>query len=260
MKMRLPLIVRWRTLYMKRMRQIRKRLALLAVLFAGCLLASACTLDMVPGSGARITESRPVSGIDRVSLTCSGDVILTQGDRESLTVETDDNLMQYITTGVSDGTLTLVTKVGVSPTPTRLKFTLTVVDLDGLTATGSGDIHVARFDTDRLEIKTTGSGGIQIETLAAQEIEVRVTGSGDVELAGQVDDQVVTLTGSGKYRAGELRSSTATVKTTGSGSATTWVTESLDARISGSGSIEHYGNPRTTVSDTGSGRVKQLRR
>jgi hypothetical protein len=244
---------------MEKMRQIRQRLALLAVLFAGCLLASACSLDIVPGSGTRITESRPVSGVERVSLTCSGDVILTQGDEESLTVETDDNLMEYITTHVSDGTLTLGTKVGYSPMPTRLVFTLTVQDLDGLTATGSGDIDAARFDADRLEVKTTGSGSIRVEALSAEEIEVRVTGSGDVELAGQVDEQTVTLTGSGKYRAGDLRSSSATVKTTGSGGATLWVTESLNARITGSGSIEYYGSPRASTSDTGSGRVKQLR-
>jgi len=222
------------------------------------VLLCACGLNIVRGSGKLVTESREVRGVDRISLTSSGEVILTQGDRESLTVETDDNVMQYVKTEVEGGTLTLGTRTGVVVSPTKLTFTLTVKDLDGITATGSGDIGVERFDTDRLEIETTGSGGIRIDALAADEIAVRITGSGDVDLAGQVTEQEATLTGSGKYGAGDLRSETATVKTTGSGGATVWVTESLNARTTGSGSIEYYGTPTVDVSSTGSGAVTGL--
>ncbi|MEZ4663689.1 MAG: DUF2807 domain-containing protein [Caldilineaceae bacterium] len=35
-----------------------------------------------------------------MELSGSGDVILTQGETKSLTVETDDNIMQYVTTNV----------------------------------------------------------------------------------------------------------------------------------------------------------------
>ena len=142
MRKDLSLIVRLRTIFVEKLRQARKHLALLAIWFAGCLLASACTLDILRGSGDRITESRPVNGIDRVSLAGSGDVILSQGDRESLTVETDDNLMQHIVTKVDGGTLTLGTKPGVNISLTRLRFTLTVQDLDGLNVSGSGKINV----------------------------------------------------------------------------------------------------------------------
>jgi hypothetical protein len=235
-----------------------KRLALIAVLFAGCLFLCACGLSFARGSGKLVTESREVRGFDHISLTSSGEVILVQGDRESLTVETDDNLMQHVKTEVQGDTLTLGTKGGVAISPTKLIFSLTVRDLDGLTATGSGEIVVERFNTDNLEIKTTGSGDIRIDALAADEISVRITGSGDVYLAGQVAGQEVSLSGSGVYRAGDLRSETAAVRTTGSGGATAWVTESLDARTTGSGSIEYYGAPKVDASSTGSGRVRGL--
>ena len=133
-------------------------------LIASSVLLCACGLNIVRGSGKLVTEAREVRGFDRLSLTSSGEVILTQGDRESLTVETDDNLMRHIKTEVEGGTLTLGTRTGVVVSPTKLVFTLTVKDLDGMTATGSGDIGVERFDTDRLEIKTTGSGGIRRPT------------------------------------------------------------------------------------------------
>jgi hypothetical protein len=204
------------------------------------------------------TESRKVDDFDRVSLASSGEVILTQGDGSSLTVETDQNVMQYVTTEVRGGTLILGTKSGVLVRPTRLRFTLRVGDLDGLTVTGSGDIVAERFDTDRLEIVVSGSGKVRIDALTAQRVEMRITGSGDVQLAGQGTEQEVTISGSGKYRGGDLRSETAAVTISGSGDATLWATDSLEARITGSGSASYYGDPKTDVSRTGSGKVREL--
>jgi hypothetical protein len=233
---------------------MKKRTILIAV----ALLLCACSLRAVRGSGRLVTESREVGDFDRVTLTSSGEVILTQGDRGSLTVETDDNVMQYVTSEVKGGTLTLGTEIGKLVRPTWLKFTLSVEDLDGLTVSGSGDIVAERFDTDRLEIKVSGSGDMRIDALTAQAVEVRISGSGDVELAGQATEQNVTISGSGKYRAGDLRSETASVTISGSGDATLWATESLKARVTGSGSASYYGTPKTDVSGSGSGKVKGL--
>ena len=233
---------------------MKKRIVLIAV----CVLLCACSVSAVRGSGKRITESRQVRGFDRVSLTGSGEVMLTQGDGESLTVETDENVMPYVIAEVDGGTLTLGTKSGVSISTTRLVFTLSVQDLDGMAVTGSGNINVERFDTDRLEIEVTGSGNVRIDALAAQAAQVRITGSGNVDLAGQVTGQEVTLGGSGQYRGGDLRSETASVTVSGSGDATLWATGSLDARVTGSGSVRYYGDPQTNVSGSGSGTVKRL--
>jgi hypothetical protein len=222
------------------------------------LLLCACDLVGVRGSGKLITESRNVSDFDRVTLAGSGEVILTQGDGESLTVETDDNVMQYVTTEVRGGTLTLGTEPGKRVSPTRLKFALRVEDLAGLQVSGSGDVVAERFTTDDLEITVSGSGDVQIDALTADEVAVRISGSGDVELAGQVTGQEVTVSGSGKYRAGDLRSETVAVTISGSGDATIWATESLDARITGSGSVGYYGHPETNVSTSGSGKAREL--
>jgi predicted small secreted protein len=237
---------------------MKKRLFLLAILIASCVLLGACSLNTIRGSGKRISESRPVSDIDRVILAGSGDVILTQGDRESLTVETDDNLMEHITTEVSGGTLTLGTKKGVNVRPTRLRFTLTVVDLEELTVSGSGDIAAERFDTDAIEVQVSGSGDVRVDALTADTTKVQIGGSGSVELAGQVSEQEVTISGSGKYRGEDLRSETASVKVDGSGDATLWATGSLNARVAGSGSVRYYGDPQTSFSGVGSGGIRHV--
>ena len=217
--------------------KIPKIVGLLATMV---LLLSACGLVYVRGSGNLISEPRSVSDFDRVSLSGSGEVIITQSGEESLIVETDDNVMEYVTTSVRGGTLYLgfEAKKARAVSPSRLSFSLDVKDLVGLKISGSGSVDSASIDTDRLEVEVSGSGDVRIDSLTADEVDVRISGSGNVELAGEAAEQDVTISGSGD--------------------ATVWAIDSLDARISGSGSVKYYGRPTTNLSGSGSGKFSSL--
>ena len=78
----------------------RKFLKIIGLLIIGLLFISACGLGTIQGSGDVITESREVSGFDSVSHTGIGQVIIVQGDEESLNIKADDKLMEYKTTEV----------------------------------------------------------------------------------------------------------------------------------------------------------------
>ena len=232
--------------------------AAIGLLAIAVLPLSACALGTLRGSGKLVTETRSVNDFNRVSLSGSGKVIITQGEEESLTIETDDNVIDYIASEVKGGTLTLGTKSGKSVSPTRLRFTLSVKDLVGLKVSGSGDITSASLDTDRLEIGVSGSGDIQIDSLTAKALKIGISGSGHVELAGKSPTQEVTISGSGNLRAADLQCETAKVTISGSGSATVWATESLNARMSGSGSVKYYGSPTVSSKRSGSGKIHGL--
>jgi hypothetical protein len=230
----------------------------LATLVLIVLLLGACGLKAVRGSGDLVTESRDVGGFDRVVLRGSGEVIITQDGTESLTVETDDNVIEYVTTEVKGRTLELGFEGfedAVLVSPTRLIFDLHLKDLTGLEISGSGDMEAESIETDRLEIKVSGSGDVRIDSLAAEEVELKISGSGDIELAGDAARQDITISGSGKCRAGDLRGEVVDVSVGGSGDAIVWATESLDVRITGSGSVDYYGAPSTDLSTSGSGSI-----
>ncbi len=61
----------------------------------------------VKGSGNIIKDSRSVAGFDKVSISGSGFLLITQGDEESLAIECDDNIASYIRSSVKDGTLNI---------------------------------------------------------------------------------------------------------------------------------------------------------
>ena len=97
-------------------------------------------------------------------------------------------------------------------------------------------------------------------------IRPEATGYGAVYFAREMmatrgasfDGAKATISGSGKYMGEDLRSETASVKVDGSGDATVWTTGSLDARVAGSGSVRYYGDPTTSFSGTGSGKIRRV--
>jgi hypothetical protein len=211
----------------------------------------------IEGSGNMVTEERDVSGFDSVALSGFGEVIITQGDKESLTVETDDNLMQYIETQVRDGTLELgFTDDDILPRPSKsIIFRLSVIDLTALDSSGAGRFEMDELDADRLEVTLSGAGDIRMDSLTATDLAVTVSGAGNIELAGEVETQEVNLDGLGNYNASDLESQAATVRISGAGSASIWVHDTLDVTISEAGNVDYYGSPEVSKNISGVGKV-----
>ncbi len=237
---------------------MNKKYALTAVTSLFTLLLSACGLDVIRGSGHVVTEAREVSGFSRVELLGSGDVVLTQGDQESLKVEAEDNLMGHIRTEVRGHTLYLGLSNDNLPEilqPTRpIKYYVSLKTVEGLAVSGSGNISAEQVAADSLDLGISGSGDIFIGTLTAKTVSSTIHGSGDCEVhSGTASAQEVEISGSGSYTSEKLEGETGSVHITGSGAATIRVSETLDARISGSGDVYYYGTPKVTEHITGSG-------
>ncbi len=236
-----------------------------ALLISGCNInveVSADEREVLRGSGNLVTEDRTVSGFERVSLTGAGDVIITQGEAEALTVKADDNLMPYIKTEVKNGTLVLgfteeARHWNIRPSQ-GIAFQLSAKEITALDLSGAGNIRAAALDAERLEVRLTGAGDVRIDELGAEALDAHLSGAGSFELAGQVKEQDVRLSGAGDYRAGNLQSERASVALSGVGSATVWATETLDTQLTGVGSIRYYGHPTITSRNVAVGGLVSL--
>jgi hypothetical protein len=223
------------------------------------LALTACGVSR--GSGKVATESRDVRDFDAVQLSTIGQLILTQGEKESLQIEAEDNVIPTITTQVTGGTLIIATQGFPSQTvvPTRaVKFYVTMRAIHDLRLSGAGSVHASSIETDDLELSVSGAGSMTIGSLIANTVDVNLSGVGGIDLAGTVREQRVAISGTGSYRASRLESQTAELTITGAGGATVWVEDTLDANISGLGDVEYYGSPAVTQNVTGAGRVNSL--
>ena len=238
----------------------RIRFVIASVMVLSVLACQVGGLMGVRGSGSIIEEGREVGDFTGVALAGIGELTIEVGERESLRIKADDNLMQYFDTEVRNGVLEIGVQDGINLNPTRpVRFYLTVKELDTMVLSGSGDIKAPDLEAERFSVTISGSGDVEMGDLSAEILNVIISGSGNLDIfGGQIEEQDITISGSGEYQAGDLSSRSVEITISGSGNATVWATDSLDVRISGSGSVNYYGNPRTTFSGSGSGKIKSL--
>lgn len=231
------------------------------IVFMGYMMIGAGLMESEKGSGKLISESRMVSNFDRIVLAVSGDVIIHQGEEESLSIKTDENIMAHIITEVKNKTLYLEHADNIrNINPTRLIFTLHLKKLSGVEISGSGDVMSKNIVSEDLELAINGSGDMQFDSLKAKAVDVLISGSGDVELRGTAASQNIKIHGSGDFTGGDLRGETVNVRINGSGDAVVWATEELNVHNSGSSSVEYYGNPNVEFTNNGSGDIKNRKR
>jgi hypothetical protein len=231
----------------------------MALILVGAAALSACGLSTVQGSGEVVTQEREVSGFDEVVLSGFGEVFLTQGASESLSIEADSNLLSYIVTEVRDGKLYIEFERETLLVPTeRITYRLSVVNLVGVQSSGAGLFEIDSLDTPSLDINFSGAGRIAVDSLTADALSVDTSGVGEVELAGEVGSQQVSISGAGRYSAPDLKSGDARVSISGLGSVVVWAVDSLDVHISGGGKVEYYGSPEVTQDIEGGGSIQRL--
>ena len=219
-------------------------------------------------TGEVVTETREVPGFDRVTLRDYGELVIMQGDEESLTIEAEGDVLADIETEVIGGRLDIrinaswLEKLSHAITAGLrqqwIKYNLTVKKLTDLEILGASRVRVSKLETDRLGLILGGAGDIKVESLTAENLDVDLRGAGRIGLTGRVTTQRIRIDGAGSYRAPQLGSKKARVDLRGAGKATVWVDEELEIAIHGIGSVEYYGPPTVKKNISGFGSVTHL--
>jgi hypothetical protein len=205
--------------------------ALLIPAALGTVAVAGCGLG---DDGPRTSQSRDVAAFTRIDSRGSVDVRLRVGGPQRVRVTAGENVIDDVHTDVRDGTL-------------RVTF-----DHDGF----GGDNVVVDASVERLEgVDASGSGNVDAEGIASDAFEVRTDGSGDVALGGTTGRLIVDLDGSGNADLAALAARKARVSVGGSGDAEVRAAEKLAVTVDGSGDVRYYGEPALSQKVDGSGDV-----
>jgi len=134
-----------------------KKLALLFLLFP--LLAAGCHHGMrseIKGSGKRVMEKRNVTPFTSISTEGAFTIEVTCQKNQSLEVEGDDNVLEYVTSDVSNNILRIKNTKNFA-TNEPVKFRISVPNLEGLSVNGAGHIEIKNLNNDKFEIDTNGA-------------------------------------------------------------------------------------------------------
>ncbi|MFD1316663.1 head GIN domain-containing protein [Namhaeicola litoreus] len=235
-----------------------------SILFIAAILifsnAIAQNWNKVKGNGNVIKVNRSVGPFEAVEVSGSFDVFLVEGKEGEMTIEGDENLMEYLETDVNNGDLKIKWKKGYNIS-TRNSFVihLSVEEINHLSLSGSGKIESkVTLRGDDFSTSVSGSGDMDI-VLETNELKVAVSGSGNMDLQGTANQFEASVSGSGDIDAKNLKCKIANMKISGSGGVNLDVSDELIARVSGSGDIRYKGNPaKQDVKVSGSGDITKM--
>lgn len=255
-------------------------IALVASGLTALFLLGACDMELaseLKGSGAKKTERRNTGAFTRVDLEGAAEVAIVVGKARSVKVSGDDNLLSNLRTEVEGDTLVISTRHSYRSRIGML-VEIGVPALNGVDLTGSGKIRIRELEGDfftatlsgsgyldlagvtgEIDLELQGSGRARLDRFRATQTRLSISGSGEITASGQTDSLEVEIPGSGNASLDELSASNVTAAIDGSGAVSLVATGTLDASISGSGSITYAGNPRDVSKNvSGSGAIIAL--
>lgn len=242
--------------------------------FLSLTLLSACAIE---GSGHIETIEPKLDGDVRELSVHSGlRATVTQGDKPSLRITGDDNLLEELVTRESKGTLEIGlpdSLGGYRPSepilveaslPLATRFSSSGggrLTLEGmfegddlaLHGSGGGQLTVEGFTGTSLFLGQSGGGTARLAELELETLLIESAGGGEVRLSGQAGDLAVQLSGGGRLEALDLMAKAVSLDLSGGSDARVHATSSLDANVSGGGTVTYRGEPKTIKKELSGG-------
>jgi citrate lyase gamma subunit len=197
----------------------------------------------VQGHGHVVSKERKTDSFTGLTVSSGIDVYLKQGDNETVTVEADENLHEYILTEVRGGVLNVYSEYNIRDAEKKRVY-VTMKDVNSVKTTSAGDvIGETPINSDRLELSASSAGDIKLET-HSKTINIDISSSGDISLSGETDMLRADLSSAGDLKAYDLKAREADVSVSSAGDADVNVSERITARASSAGDVNYKGDPK----------------
>ena len=199
------------------------------------LLLNGCHWVGEKGNGKITTDARPVTDFSRLEVDGAFTINWTNGPA-SLKITTDQNLLQYIRTRVSNDKL-------------RLDWIKPLKGTDG--------IRVEISSPSLSHVALNGAVKLSASNLSGPEFYLEANGATKVTLAGKVNAMSGEMNGASRLNAESLVTRAMELSINGAGKAGVNATEVLKVEISGAGKVTYAGNPTVSKEINGAGSVKK---
>lgn len=183
------------------------------------LMLSSCTYSQsffpVKGNGIPVERNYSVSDFKGIDVSGGFDVTLVQGNTESVTLSAQENLFDYITVKVDNGTLKIYTRNNLIVTR-QLKARVTFKNIDNLKVSGGGDvISETPVNVEDLDVNISGGGDFS-SVINSEELKCHISGGGDAEIGGKTKVYNLDISGGGNLKS-EVNASVISCRIAGGG-------------------------------------------
>lgn len=238
---------------------MKKLLLLLAV--ASLIGAQSCSyfgFVSVDPTGQYITKNVPVKPFENVSVSHGFELIVTQDSIESLSIETYENIHQYIVVEVVDNTLEIRPEEGINfAGDPKVKIHLSCKDLNKLSSSGGGRLNLNNGWTgDELSISLSGGGKV-FGKVVLQSLELDMSGGSESDIEGVAEYLNIGSSGGSVHKHFSLLTKKCRLDMSGGASAEVNVSEKLNVDASGGTHISYKGNPEISSELSGGSSIEK---
>lgn len=231
----------------------------LCVVLLASTNAMAQKWQKIRGEGPAVKQDRDGGKFSEIYTHGSFNVEITDGANNSVAVEAQQNLQQYIEVENNDGELHIRNKKGYNiQSDHDITVYVTAPSLKGIYLSGSGNVKSTNQlnGSDKFEVRSAGSGNVNVD-IETSDLKVSIAGSGNITLKGKTSDLEGKIAGSGNIKAKEMQSVNTSVQISGSGNAEVVATQKLNTNIAGSGDVKYWGDASVDSKVRGSGSVSR---
>jgi hypothetical protein len=237
-----------------------KQLAGLGAIFTFLLtIQTGCTFAFfgIDGNGNVIKQTRELSSFSSLEVGGAFQVFLTQGDKESVTVEADENLLPVIVTEVRGNKLIIRTSDEIHDSK-AMNIYLTFKDLNKMEISGACKLSgEQKFTFSDLDLECSGASDVTLR-MTAGDIDLDFSGASHVELYGNAGSVNLDLSGASDMDALELEADKYNADISGASHAKIFVKNELTSDVSGAASLKYKGEPSIVNNDiSGAASVKK---
>lgn len=200
------------------------------------VLCVGCNGIGVKGSGILKDETRDIQNFTEAEISGAYEVYIKCGEKPSLEMTGDDNIISLIHTDVSDGKLSIWTDRNIS-IRRKIKIKITTKTLEALELSGASRVKLTKVDCDRLHLDI--SGAVTLIT------------------SGKTDMLDLNISGASNADTKRLLANDVHVDLSGASHANVYAKDLLKAQVSGVSNIKYFGDPKVVRKISGLGSISQ---
>ena len=197
--------------------------------------------EQIKGSGNLVKKSISFDELRGVTLETIGDMYVEYGDKAELTIEAEDNYIEYFETRVKRGILYVDLEDDISiKTTCKVKYYLTLNHMEYLATTSAGDIHAPDIKESEVELKVSSAGDIDLGNVHSDKFEVSISSAGDITMTDYSGlDMSLSLSSAGDFVADKIEAQNVELDLSSSGDARVdfLSCDFLDVSISSAGDV-----------------------
>lgn len=224
------------------------------------LFINACTFgtgQVIKGDGNVVTTLHETGYYNSIDIQGVFNVQLVSGAGLPVELQTDENLQELILLEVRNNTLYVSTTKQAIFNPTKMELIIPYSELEKISIGGACKLSSeTAVVSNNLLLEVSGAGDIDL-MVDLESLRTRISGAANISLEGSAEKHSANLSGASNMRAEKLLTKNTQVSLSGAGSAHIYASESLDASLSGVGSIRYYGDPvKKSISKSGIGSIR----